>query len=268
MMRSRSDPTPSDRFFNKPLALLPARAPSLLDGLNLLDASAQAYANRPYEVIEGVAVIPIQGVLLHGGCYWSDTMSYGAIGACLRLAIIDPEVRAIALHVNSPGGEVAGCFDLAEEIYTLRGVKPIAAIVDEYAYSAAYVLASAAEVITVPRTGGSGSIGVIAMHVDITDALDQSGIKVTTVQYGDRKSDSYPTTPLSDDARARMQGDVDTLGEMFVYMVARNRRLDPGAVRDTQAGCFLGQDGVEAGLVDSVASAQEAFLALARAAAD
>jgi ClpP class serine protease len=136
------------------------------------------------------------------------------------------------------------------------------AIVDENAYSAAYALASAADQIFVPKTGGVGSIGVITMHVDVTKALEEMGIKVTTVQYGSRKSDSYPTTPLSEEARARIQQDIDTMGELFVETVARNRGIAAEKVRATEAGCFLGAAGVEQGLADGVMSPDEALLSL------
>jgi len=253
------------RFANTPLALWEARAPAMLEGLRAYEEPPAMvegkYSDaRPYDVIDGVGIVPIRGVLLHGDCYWWDTMSYDAIGRCLAQAIADPEVRGIALHVNSPGGEVAGCFDLADKIYEMRGAKPICAILDECAYSAAYALACAADTIVVPRTGGTGSIGVITMHVDMTKALEQWGIKVTTIKYGALKDASYPTTPLSDENRDRMQVDIDMLGEMFCSMVARNRGLSVDAVREMQAGTFLGDAGVKAGLANEVMAPADAFL--------
>ena len=255
----------------RPLALLPSHAHAILDRLRLLDGVEPPKAvigqseasRRPYDVVDGVAVVPISGVLVHGDgyCWWGET-PYGAIRRTLEQAVADPEVRAIVLHVDSPGGEVAGCFDLADRIYAMRGEKPIAALVDEYACSAAYALASAADTILAPRTAVIGSIGVITMHLDVTAALEQAGLKVTTVQFGGRKSDSYPTTPLSDDARERMQSDIDALGEMFVALVARNRGLKPAAVRATEAGVFLGQAAVDAGLADAVMPTDEAFSAV------
>lgn len=210
-----------------------------------------------YALIGNIAVVPIADVLVHNADWFG--MTYGRIRASFNAALADPEAKAIALLVDSPGGEVAGCFDLAEEIYAARGGKPIVAILDECAYSAAYALASAAEQIIVPRTGGTGSIGVVAMHVDMTAMLSDAGIKVTIVQYGAQKTETSPMAPLSDDARARMQTDIDMLGEMFVEMVARNRGMSAEAVRKTEAGIFLGQSGVNAGLADFVASPQEAF---------
>ena len=262
----------------RPLALLPAHARALLDRFRLLDGAVPPRAlldasrddeRRDYAVVAGVAVVPISGVLVHGDgyCWWGET-PYGAIRAVLEDAAADPEVRAIVLHVDSPGGEVAGCFDLADRIYALRGVKPIAALIDEHACSAAYALASAAETILAPRTAVIGSIGVITMHLDVTAALEQAGLKVTTIQYGDRKSDSYSTTPLSDAARERAQADIDTLGEMFVALVARNRGLEPEAVRATEAGVFLGQAAVDAGLADAVMPTDEAFRAVVQSLED
>ena len=259
----------------RPLALLPAHARALLDRFRLLDGAAppkalldrdETHDRRPFLVVDGVAVIPIEGALVHGDAYpwWGET-SYGSIRACLDLAATDAEVRAILLHVNSPGGEVSGCFDLADRIFALRAVKPIAAIVDEYACSAAYALASAAEKILAPRTAVIGSIGVITMHLDVTAALEQAGLKVTTIQYGGRKSDSYPTTPLSDEARDRMQAQIDTLGEMFVALVARNRGIDAAKVRATEAGTFLGQAAVDAGLADAVMPVDAAFTTILNA---
>jgi ClpP class serine protease len=76
-----------------------------------------------------------------------------------------------------PGGEVSGCFDLVDAIYAIRGKKPIWGILNEYAYSAGYAIASACDYVTVPRTGGVGSIGVITMHVDMSKAIDSAGLK-------------------------------------------------------------------------------------------
>lgn len=255
----------------RPLALLPEHALALLERVHLLEAEGRTVAfaegrdrdeRRPYEIVDAIAIVRISGVLVHGCSYWWGETGYNRIRATLEQALADPEVKAVVLHVDSPGGEVAGCFDLADAIYAMRGDKPIVAIVDEYACSAAYALASAADRIVGPRTAVIGSIGVISMHLDITGALDQAGLKVTTIQFGERKSDSYPTTPLSDAAHERMQADIDTLGEMFVALVARNRGLEAKAVRATQAGVFLGEAAVAAGLADAVMPPDEAFRAL------
>ncbi|MBR8435210.1 S49 family peptidase [Burkholderia cenocepacia] len=281
------------RLFNVPIAITPHKAEIVMaaladrlgitqlfrpDGhvIALAGGGAQAFLSdmdaedepvdmRPYEVWEGIARIPIQGTLVHklGTLHpWSGMTGYDGIRALLSLAMDDPEVRAIVLDIDSPGGEVAGCFDLTDSIYEARGQKPIWSILTESAYSAAYAIASASDRIIVPRTGGTGSVGVICMHVDFSKALSQSGIDVTLIHYGDRKADGNEYSPLSKDARARVQADVDTMGELFVETVARNRSLTAARVRSTQAGTFLGAAGVEVGFADAVMAPDEALASL------
>jgi len=257
-----------NHLVNQPVALWPGHTAELLRDIRLeylsptsTQQSSLTAEWKPYDVVQGMAIVSIAGILVHETAWWGwGETAYSSIAQSIMVALQDDDVRCIALHVNSPGGEVSGCFDLADAIYGLRGGKPIVAVVDEMALSAAYALACSADEIYLPRTGGVGSVGVITMHLDITKMLENFGVKVTTVQYGDKKSDSYPTTPLSDDARARMQADVDAIGEMFVNLVARGRGIDASAVRETQAGCFLGEAAVNVGFADAVMSVEEAFL--------
>ena len=260
-----------ERFFARPLALWPGFAPIMFDMLRqpsaFVEAEPMARDYRPYDVVDGIAVIRIAGVLVHDATWsWCET-EYSTIWRQIAQALADDTVKAIALHIDSPGGEVAGCFDLAEKILAARGGKPIWSILDEMAYSAAYAIACVTDHICVPRTGGTGSIGVIAMHVDMTKALEHWGVKVTTFQFGDRKSDSYPTTPLSEEAQKRFQADVDVMGEMFVDLVARGRGLSAAKIRNMEAATFLGQAGIAQGLADDVLAPDDAFLKL-RAAID
>lgn len=274
----------AQRLFNVPLAITPDKLEIVMaaladrfglaelrraDGEIVLfdtdyDAGEPAH-ERPYEVIEGIAVIPVQGTLvaklgtLHP---YSGMRGYDGIRANLVLALTDDAVRAIVLDIDSPGGEVAGCFDLVDAIHSIRGIKPIHAILTENAFSAAYALASACDSITVPRTGGTGSIGVIVAHVDFSKALTSAGITVTLITYGAHKADANDVQPLADDARARIQADVDAVGELFNATVARNRNLTPAKVRATQALTYLGEQGVAAGLADAVMSPDAAFHAL------
>ncbi len=133
-----------------------------------------------------------------------------------------------------------------------RGPKPIVSILSECAYSAAYALASAADIITVPRTGGAGSLGVVACHVDISEALKSAGIKVTYIQYGERKTDGAPEKPLSDKAVEKFRTEIDSLSDIFVATVARNRSLRKSVVIGTEAATYLGADAVSVGLCDDL----------------
>src|SRR5690606_36828756 len=112
----------------------------------------------------------------------------------------DPSVEHIVMDVDSPGGSATGCMELAEEIFNARSIKPITAISNFGAYSAAYALASSASELIVAPSSGVGSIGVIARHVDMSKRYEQAGIKVTTVFAGARKNDLSSEAPISDEA--------------------------------------------------------------------
>jgi len=279
----------SQRLFNTPLAIHPMRAEVViaalaerlgivsLTRLNGDTLTIQAWrddddyddfdragevADPGYDLIGGVAVIPVCGTLvakLGGMRPYSGMQGYDVIRSAFRGALEDPQAKAIVFECDSGGGEVSECFDLVDEIYAARGEKPMVSILSETAYSAAYAIASAADHLIVPRTGGVGSIGVICCHVDFSKALTRAGINVTFIHYGARKADGAPEKPLSGEALAAYQEDVDTMGELFVETVARNRDLSVEAVRATQAGCFLGAKGVEAGLACDVLSPDAAF---------
>jgi signal peptide peptidase SppA len=215
-----------------------------------------------YDVVQGVAVIKVSGLLVQ--CLGSarpvmGMTGYDGLRHALRNAVQAKNITRIVLDIDSPGGEVAGCFDLVDDIYAVRDEKPIRAILSENAYSAAYAIASATGRIYMPRTGGAGSIGIIAMVLDISGALQMAGVQLNVLTFGARKADGYPELPLSPAGRARFQNDVDTLGNLFAETVARNRGLRKADVLAFQARTFMGQDAVNAGLVDVIASPADAL---------
>lgn len=220
---------------------------------------------RPYTVVNGTLIISVKGVLLHDFPYQMFTYAtgYKYLAKALERGLADPEVKQIAWVINSPGGHVAGAFQFADVLYAARGQKPMWAICDESAYSAAYLIASAVGPIHVPMTGGVGSIGVICVHFDYSKAIEKEGLKVTFFTFGAHKADGNPYEPLSDDARKRMQARIDELGEIFVATVARNRSLDADAVRDTQALTYSASEAVSIGLADKISNSADAIAALA-----
>lgn len=229
------------------------------------DFRREATRDPGYDIVDGVAVINITGSLIHRSSSirpYSGTLGYNAIRSAFLEAVEDSAAKAIVLLCNSPGGEVSGCFDLVDTIFEARGVKPITAICDDMAYSACYALASAADTIVTPRTGGVGSVGVITLHADWSRALKGAGCDVTIFQHGDRKSAGTPYKPLSAADREEIQADIDSLGDLFDETVARNRGLSVARVRDTQARCYMGAAGVDVGLADAVLAPDEAFRVL------
>ncbi len=218
-----------------------------------------------YDLVDGVAVINITGTLVHR-CNsirpYSGMLGYNAIRTAFLSALDDSAAKAITLLCNSPGGEVSGCFDLVDTIFAARGSKPITAICDDMAYSACYAIASAADSIVVPRTGGVGSVGVITMHADFSQALKGQGVAVTIFQHGDRKAAGNPYRPLSGDDTEEFQAHIDELGDLFDNTVARNRGITVASVKAMQARTYMGAAGVDAGLADAVLAPDEAFRVL------
>lgn len=284
-----SFPQLATRLFNTPLAILPGKAEIVMAALSerlgitsiariggeivMMDQEDEAdFSNRRagdrergYDVVAGVAIIEVRGTLVQrNGTLrpYSGMTGYDGIRQNFITALADDSVDAIVFDIDSPGGEVAGCFDLVDVIHAGRGRKPIWSILGENAYSAAYALASAADKITVPRTGGTGSVGVIYMHVSFEEALKKTGIEVTLITKGDLKGEGSDMKNLSADAFKRMKADVEAVGKIFDATVARNRGMKPKAVFDTQAGTFLGEEGVRIGFADAVMSPDQAFCAL------
>lgn len=215
-----------------------------------------------YRLRNGVATIPIIGSLANrvsGFEAFSGVQSYASMRSSITEAVADDRVKGILLDIDSPGGEVAGVFDLSDLIFASRGVKPIVASVNDMACSAAYLIASACDKIVTTQTGQVGSIGVVWTHVDVSKMNQAMGIAVTHVYAGKRKIEGSPYMPLSGAALARFQADVDQVFRMFVGSVARNRSMSEEAVIATQADVFIGSMGVEQGLADEIGTFDSAF---------
>lgn len=220
-----------------------------------------------YWTAEQVAVVDVFGPLGFRRFDWDPwgevpNQTYDDVAAALEAAAGDGEVARIVMRIDSPGGTVDGAFEAAERIYRARGGKPVVAVANEMAYSAAYLLASAANRVVVGQTAGVGSIGILTQHVDLSK-LDQNwGITWTPIYAGSRKADGYPHAPLSKEAYAAVKGRVDQLYEHFVEIAARNRGLSPEAIRAQESDIFLGPRGVEAGLADSAQDFGELLAAI------
>ena len=261
------------RLFGVPLAIHRPKLDVILSVLGarvgLADLTAPVgytpVARAPGPPSGKVAVIPIHGTLVRrtsGIEAESGLASYTGIAEQLDAAMASPEIAAILLDIDSPGGESGGVFDLADRIRAASEVKPVWAVANDMAFSAAYALASAAARVFVARTGGVGSIGVIAMHVDQSVKDAQDGVRYTAVFAGERKNDLNPHEPISNEAHAVLRAEVDRIYDLFVETVARHRGLDADAVRATEAGLFFGPDAVATGLADAVGSLDDALTQL------
>jgi capsid assembly protease len=229
---------------------------------DFFDPMNKMIAYRPYEVKDGVLIIPVKGLLLADFPYalgsWATGYEY--IKQVLRRGLDDNTVKSIAYLVDSPGGQVEDCFPLVDEIRTASKIKPSKAFVKS-GYSAAYAIASATNgIIVAPVTGGVGSVGVVTTHVDYSKYLENAGVKVTYIKFGAHKTDGNPNEPLGDSARERIQATIDRMGEIFVASVAANRGMDEAAVRATEALTYVAEEAVAIGFADSVGSLEDALV--------
>ncbi|EAO1993186.1 S49 family peptidase [Salmonella enterica] len=216
----------------------------------------------------GVAVIPVHGILvprrgqIDAAC--TELTSYERLRSQIYAALNDPSVSEIVLDINSGGGMATGCKELADYIFASRDSKPVTAIVNFNAFSAAYFLASACGQVIVSQTGGVGSVGVLLEHMETAGMEAQMGIKFTTFFRGDHKNDGSPHEPLTDLAIAAINARMDDMYQVFTTSVAEYRGMDVQAVTDTQAAIYQGQQAIDAGLADLLMPPQDAINMIAQ----
>ena len=185
-----------------------------------------------------------------------------------REALADETVSQILLDIDSPGGSVYGVGELAAEIYAARSAKPIVAVSNSLAASAAYWIGSAASEFYVTPGGEVGSIGVWQAHEDWSKALDEAGVKTTLISAGKFKVEGNPYEPLSQEARDFMQLRTDEYYSAFTKAVAKGRGVGIDAVRSGMGqGRVLGADAALAeNMVDGIATFDEVVKKMQRAA--
>jgi signal peptide peptidase SppA len=269
-------PHVASRVFGTPLMIARAKlevilgvlAPRLAGGaVEPIDADANP-APATSITVERIAVVAVTGTLVSRSGYLAATsglVSYADIGDAIAAAMDDPTVRGVILDVDSPGGEVGGLFDLLEQMRAIKAGngKPLWAVANESALSAAYAVASAADRLYVTRTGEVGSVGVVAVHIDESGADAKAGLAWTFVFAGDRKVDANGHEPLSERARTTIQMDVNRLYAELCGLVAANRGLTSEAMRGTDAAIYRGELAVRAGLADRVGTLDLAIAEMA-----
>jgi capsid assembly protease len=182
-----------------------------------------------------VAVINVHGPISHKANIFTAFFGGAAVTALqsmFRQAMADDSVKAVVFSFDTPGGTVSGIPEFAAEIRAARGQKPIIGVVDSMAASAGYWLAAATDQIVAMPSGLVGSIGVITLHVDSSQAIEKDGHKVTVISAGKYKAEGMPTAPLSEEAQAAVQSRVNEAYAMFVDAVADGRGVKAADVRN------------------------------------
>lgn len=265
-------------FQETPWAILPGKLATLQEivvrhalgeKLDAEEVQARIHgAKRPAERrVSSVAVLPLFGTIFPRANLMTEVSgatSAERFGAQFSELVDDPEIGAIVLDVNSPGGQVYGIDELTKTIFEARGKKPIIAVANHLMASAAYYVGTAADEVVVTPSGEVGSIGVFAMHEDDSAALEKDGIKLTLISAGKYKTEANPYEPLSEEARAAIQQSVDEYYDAFVQAVARNRGVKPSAVRNGFGeGRVVGaRQAVELGMADRIGTLEETISGL------
>lgn len=253
-----------------PWAIRPAMLAVIVDLLAFRAAggrlSAEEIAQRigtgrpaPATGPQGVAVLPLHGVIVPRADAFSEIsggVSIDSFRSQFRQAVAATDISGIVIDVDSPGGMVDQVPEMAAEIRAARGSKPIVAVANTEAASAAYWLASQADQIVVSKSARVGSIGVFTAHEDRSAEQQQEGLKTTLVSAGRYKTEGNPFEPLTDDARAHLQTLVDDYYGMFVGDVAKGRGVAVDAVRNGYGeGRVVGaRDALKQGMADATGS--------------
>ena len=236
-------------------------AGGILTAEEIQDRIGAAPVRRGSARTGAVAVMPLHGVLVQRlGVLTATSGGTGldAFGVAFRQMVADPDVGAVVLDVASPGGAVAGVQELWQTIIDARGTKPIVAVANSLAASAAYWIATAADEIVMTPGGEVGAIGVFTAHEDVSEAQAKDGVKTTLISAGRKKVEDSPFAPLTEEARADIQAKVDTFYDMFVGAVARGRGVDKSEVVQGfgEGGTVLARDAVRMKMVDRVDTLQ------------
>lgn len=219
---------------------------------------------KPFVYQDGMAIIPIHGTLINrfNSC-WGFVTGYNYIRRMLNAALDDDDVTMIIFDVDSPGGEAAGCFELAREIMASRRVKPSLAMVDSLAASGGIALPVCATKMYAIPSARIGSIGVYRMHISYEGALKNEGIKVTFATAGEHKVDGNMYQDLPDEVLKDWQQSAGKTWDDFISLVAEARDMDEDAVRNTQARIYRADEALALGLIDAVQTSTEAVSAFA-----
>ena len=209
----------------------------------------------------GIAVLPLYGVVTQRGNMVDDISGPGSSStqqftSVLRQMLADDTVGQILIDIDSPGGSVYGVSELASEIIKARAQKPVVAVANSLAASAAYWIGCSASEFYVTPGGEVGSIGVWQAHFDYSKALEEDGVKPTLISAGKFKVEGNPYVPLDEQAQAFMQSRVDDYYNAFVEAVALGRGVSINEVKNGMGeGRVLGADAAKAqNMVDGIAT--------------
>lgn len=265
LMPTQAAAFPADELF----AVRPGYTPMPTLAAKAADEGTDAPEVKPYRMVaDGIAEVQVTGFLsrhrsllrLFG---WSDQPTMGEMGAALRAATADPEVKGVLLYVDSPGGTVKGTPELAAEVAATNAAKPVHVFAQDVC-SAAYWVASQASSITLAPVGVAGSIGVVSILLDASKAANAAGFKFHVLSTGPLKGAGLePGAGITEAQLKYFQSLVDDMQEHFVAAVAGGRGLAAAAMKKlTDGACYVGAKAVAVGLADTTGTYADAVATL------
>lgn len=254
-------------------AIEPERFSGMVEHANAagIEAHVQAARGRQmdgasdYDITDdGVAVIELSGTMMKQQSSFGGASTVAARRQ-IRAAVASSAVRAIVLHIDSPGGTVSGTPDLAADVAEAAAKKPVMAFIEDLGASAAYWVASQASKVFANRNALVGSIGTFAVIQDMSGAAGQMGIKVHVIRAGSFKGAGVPGTVVTDAQLSEMQRTVDSLNALFLEGVSTGRRMDPEKVSALADGrVHIAAEAKKLGLIDGVKSFDQVLREAAR----
>ncbi|MBT3396594.1 MAG: signal peptide peptidase SppA [Alphaproteobacteria bacterium] len=210
----------------------------------ILTVQSGALAPRSY-----VAQVNISGVMVGDPLLMED----------LAVVAQDPDIQALIVHIDSPGGTVVAGEELYLAIRDIAETKPVVAVIGNMGTSAGYLVALGADYIIARRSSVTGSIGVLIQTADVTQFLELLGISAETIKSSPLKATPSPLEPLTPEARAATQAVVDDMYRWFVDLLTERRELTPlEALQLADGRVFTGRQAIANNLVDAIGGVEEA----------
>jgi signal peptide peptidase SppA len=228
-------------------------------------------SDKPYEVVDGVAVISMIGLMgkrMNMMSRMSGGVSTELMQEAVEDALTDPRVIAVVVKADTPGGSVDGVFELADWQLENRGIKPVLTYVDGMLASGGYLYGAVTDQIWAFRTAQVGSVSVVRCHYDRSGADEKAGVKRTFITSGEYKRLASDAAPLDKKGKDYLQDSVDRYHAMFIEMAAVGRGITPELAQEKfgDGKVHLAAQALEIGMIDHIGTLAETIDA-ARAAA-
>lgn len=241
----------------KPLGDIAARAEDRVWENYFASGELKPRVQRSISVIGGVAIVPIQSVIMRGSNGWGTDPDM--IRRVLSASVKNDKVKSILLDVDSPGGEIRGVELASQAVHEANKVKPVVALTNDLNASAAIWISLNAGKVYSTRDGYTGSHGVIWTHYDQSKMLEDYGIKVTFVSAGKFKVEGNPFESLSQEAREFVQSRVNGVYDEFTNALARGRNKSTAHILEHfgQGRVLTAKQAAEVGMIDGIVEADQ-----------